>query len=467
MKGQTLQIKPSRSQAQALARWIGCQRFIYNAKVQDDRYFRRFARKSLQLVGQHAPIDQTYSQYKSEAHFLSEVPSQVLRNGAVRWYGTYQRFFKKLGGRPKLKKRHGRQSVMLTSELFAFTKNKHNNWFIDLGTKKFPLGSIRVNTQTDLETLPKMVVVSVHAGRWSLSFATPNLNPETGEHIQYPEYTDVLAELAKYTEEELALAVNGVDRGVVKPACDSKRLIPDDLLSANERRLARKEKQIKQYQRQKARQKPGSRRYRRTCATIAQLKRYRANCIANMAHQVSHRLAADETTKVVAMEGLNVANMTASAKGTKEKPGKRVKQKGGLNRSIAQSGWGRMRQYVRYKLHRRGKLLIMVPPHYTSQECSHCGAINKASRASQSGFACTACGFSMNADQNAARVIARHAVHGLMQHRQPGQELSTGDREKPRPQTPVELLVRREVITSFRAQCVEAGNRHLNVLKAG
>lgn len=467
MKGQLLQIKPTKSQAQALARWIGCQRFIYNAKVQDDRYFRRFARKSLQMAGQFAPVDQTYSQYKSEAHFLSEVPSQVLRNGAVRWHGAYQRFFKGLGGRPTLKKRHGRQSVMLTSELFKFRKKEHGNWFIDLGTKKFPVGSIRVNTQADLETLPKMVVISVHAGRWALSFSTPNLHPETGEHIQYPEYTDVLAQLAKYSAEELAGAVNGVDRGVVIPACDSKGLITHDLLCANDHRVARKQQKRKRYQRKMARQQVGSNRRLRTRMKIARIERYRANCIENMAHQVSHRLAADESTHVVAMEDLKVANMTASAKGTIEKPGKRVKQKAGLNRSIMQSGWGRIRIYTGYKLHRRGKLLILVPPHHTSQECSHCGAIDKASRISQSELACTACGFSINADENAARVIARHAVHGLIQHRQPGQELSTGGRNKPRPQTPVELLVSREVIASFRAQCVETGNRHLNALKAG
>ena len=48
---------PTLEQAQTLTRWIGCQRFLYNAKVREDRYFRCFARKSLQHTGQHAPID--------------------------------------------------------------------------------------------------------------------------------------------------------------------------------------------------------------------------------------------------------------------------------------------------------------------------------------------------------------------------------------------------------------------------
>ena len=35
-----------------------------------------------------------------------------------------------------------------------------------------------------------------------------------------------------------------------------------------------------------------------------------------------------------------VTNMTRSAKGTPENPGRHVRQKAGLNRSILRSGWG-------------------------------------------------------------------------------------------------------------------------------
>jgi putative transposase len=36
---------------------------------------------------------------------------------------------------------------------------------------------------------------------------------------------------------------------------------------------------------------------------------------------------------------LKIKNMTASAKATVEKPGRNVKQKSGLNRSILEQGW--------------------------------------------------------------------------------------------------------------------------------
>lgn len=169
---------------------------------------------------------------------------------------------------------------------------------------------------------------------------------------------------------------------------------------------------------------------------------------------------------MVAIEQLHVTGMSASAKGTMDNPGKQVWQKAGLNRAILNAGWGQLRSYLHYKCFRRGKLLVSVPAHYTSQECSHCGTINKAARETQSRYACQACGLTINADWNASRVIARHAAWGIYQHLHSGQELSTrGSGKKTKPQTPVELAVRRETIQSYHAHNGETGNRHLNPVR--
>ena len=44
------------------------------------------------------------------------------------------------------------------------------------------------------------------------------------------------------------------------------------------------------------------------------------------------------------------------------------------------------------------KLFVKVNPQYTSQECSHCGNIDKNNRPKQDKFKCTACGFETNPD---------------------------------------------------------------------
>jgi putative transposase len=138
LTGQKLRFYPTDAQAQPLARWIGCQRLVDNGKVSEDRYYRAMKRRFVDNVGEQVPVDQEYSRFIGEKTlFLKEVPSQVLRNGALRWRTAYQRFFKGLGGRPTIKRKSGRQSVMLTSDLFTIKDGA-----IWVGTKTRPLGRL-------------------------------------------------------------------------------------------------------------------------------------------------------------------------------------------------------------------------------------------------------------------------------------------------------------------------------------
>ena len=84
---------PTAAQANALSAWMGCQRFIYNAKVGESRYFSKFRDKTLSCTGIDVPVDQQYAQFKDRdlTPFLYEVPSQILRNGATRFMGAYKR----------------------------------------------------------------------------------------------------------------------------------------------------------------------------------------------------------------------------------------------------------------------------------------------------------------------------------------------------------------------------------------
>ena len=68
--------------------------------------------------------------------------------------------------------------------------------------------------------------------------------------------------------------------------------------------------------------------------------------------------------------------------------------------------------YVAYKAQRAGVPLVHVDPRYTSQECSACGVIDKASRKDQATYECTCCGFAEHADRNAANNIAARGVVG-------------------------------------------------------
>ena len=101
--GFRFRLYPTPEQASCLLRWIGCQRFIYNAKVSEDRYFLTFARKSLPHR-QFAPQDQQYSHFIEATPWLREGLASA-QNGAVRWKQAYSRYWKTRVGPPSRNQR--------------------------------------------------------------------------------------------------------------------------------------------------------------------------------------------------------------------------------------------------------------------------------------------------------------------------------------------------------------------------
>ncbi|MFG3438116.1 RNA-guided endonuclease InsQ/TnpB family protein [Nonomuraea sp. NPDC047897] len=102
-----------------------------------------------------------------------------------------------------------------------------------------------------------------------------------------------------------------------------------------------------------------------------------------------------------------IANMTRSASGTIDAPGRNVAAKSGLNRSILDAGWGVFLTILAHKAESAGRELIAVDPRNTSRTCARCGHVAKDNRLTQAAFACTACGHTAHADVNAATNILR------------------------------------------------------------
>ena len=100
----------------------------------------------------------------------------------------------------------------------------------------------------------------------------------------------------------------------------------------------------------------------------------------------------------VAMENLKLKNMTKSAKGTVEDPGRNVKQKSGLNCSLARVAPYGMRMAILWALFKAGGRLILADPKYTSQTCPKCGYTSSSNRPTQAHFGCQLCGDTENAD---------------------------------------------------------------------
>lgn len=113
-------------------------------------------------------------------------------------------------------------------------------------------------------------------------------------------------------------------------------------------------------------------------------------------HKVS--TAISKIHAMVCMEDLPIRNMSGSASGTKEFPGKNVRAKSGRNKSILDQGWYEFRRQQEYKLTWRGGILIAVPLQNTSRTCPCCGHVSEDNRKTQAKFRCVTCGFEENAD---------------------------------------------------------------------
>jgi putative transposase len=159
-------------------------------------------------------------------------------------------------------------------------------------------------------------------------------------------------------------------------------------------------------QRRLARAARGSNRRRHVKTAIARLKAREVDRRKDWAEKVSTDLA--RCFDVIRVENLKIKNMVRSARGTLEVPGKNVRAKAGLNRSIHAAGWGRLVTRLEQKASGR---VEKINPAYTSQTCNACGHCAAESRESQAVFRCRACGQIDHADVNAAKNIAAgHAV---------------------------------------------------------
>jgi putative transposase len=121
-----------------------------------------------------------------------------------------------------------------------------------------------------------------------------------------------------------------------------------------------------------------------------------ANARKDFLHKTSTTISQNHA--LVCIDDLQVKNMSRSAKGNREQPGKKVAQKSGLNRSILDQGWGEFRRQLEYKAQWNGGIMLAVPPHNTSRTCPCCGYVSEENRQTQAKFQCVDCGYENHAD---------------------------------------------------------------------
>jgi putative transposase len=179
----------------------------------------------------------------------------------------------------------------------------------------------------------------------------------------------------------------GLDMGITALLADSEGTrVP------NPQPLRRSLAKLAKAQRHLARRKRRSTRRRKAKHRVARLHERVTNQRKDVLHKLSRHYV--DTFQVIVIEDLQVANLTHNHH---------------LARSIHDSSWGMLRWMLSYKAEWAGRELVAVPPHYTSQQCSACGAyVEKA--LSVRTHVCPWCGYVDDRDMNAARNILKAGV---------------------------------------------------------
>ena len=196
-------------------------------------------------------------------------------------------------------------------------------------------------------------------------------------------------------------AVVGVDMGV-----------SDRLALSNGEHVGRRRKpnaKLRRAQRRLSTCRKDSHQWRKRRAVLANQQHRERVRNRNECHRITTELV--RRFGLLAVEDLQIRNMTRSASGTLENPGKNVRQKAGLNRSITEQTWGLIRNQLHYKAAWAGRELVAVDPKFTSQRCSGCGVVAAENRKSKQ-YRCATCGMTEDADVNAARNILHKALAG-------------------------------------------------------
>ena len=180
----------------------------------------------------------------------------------------------------------------------------------------------------------------------------------------------------------------GVDLGIAKIATDSDGTFYQGKSVKNVR-----------YRHRRLRQKLQKKSTLGTRRRLKQLAGREFRFAAHTNHTISKRIV--ETAQGTA-RGIALENLTHIRS--------RITVKKSERATLHSWSFNQLRGFIEYKAQRAGVPVVYVDPRNTSRQCSHCGHIDKANRRTQSAFSCVSCGFSLNADYNAAINIGSRAA---------------------------------------------------------
>lgn len=353
---------PTAEQKGALAEVFGHTRYVWNWAL--DLRTQSYYEEGKSLTYTDTSKRLTKLKRDDDHHWLSNVSSVALQQKLRDLEQAFQNFFDGRTGYPNFKRKHGKQTARFASNAFTLYGKA-------LSVAKVP-GELNVRWSRDLSDSCKVTSVTLTkdpAGRYFVSLTCTEDKeplPETGSTV-------------------------GVDLGITDVVVTSDgfksgnpKYLEDDLyrLRKAQRRLSRKEKGSQNWKKQK-------RRVARLHARIADKRN-------DFLHKLSRKIV--DENQVIALESLNVKGM---------------QQNRSLSRSIADTGWSTLVQYIEYKAEWAGRAVVKIDRWFPStKRCSECGHVGETKPLSVRRWKCKECGESHDRDVNAAKNIRTVGLAG-------------------------------------------------------
>lgn len=360
-KGYKFKLKTNDEIDEKLSQFSGCCRFVWNKALALN--LKRLEAKQPLMWYRELAFWLKFWKTTDEYGFLKDCHSQILQQTLK----SLDRAFKDAFDKKQANKRIPRFKQKFSSNGFRYPQGfKIDNRRVFLPK----IGWVGFHKSRKIEGKPKNITVKRESDGWYFSVQT---EIEVADPV-HPSNSTV-----------------GIDLGISRFATLSNGEYIEPLNALKKEKI-----KLVNAQRKLARQKKKSSNWKKQKKTIRNIHRRIQNSRNDFLHK--HSTAISKNHAIVFVEDLRILNMSKSAQGTVDEPGKNVKAKSGLNRSILDQAWGYFRIQLEYKLNWLGGEFRVVNPKYTSQQCPNCRKIDSENRKTQSEFVCQGCSYENHAD---------------------------------------------------------------------
>ena len=365
-KAYKYKLTPTPAQACQLEQTLWRCRTLYNTALEQRITAYRRCGVTLTCYQQQAEL----KDLRAELPDYAGIHSHVLQDVLARLDKTYQAFFRrvKAGQTPGFPRFLGR------ARYHSFTYKEYGNGArLDNGFLVLSkIGRVVIHWSRPVAGTPKTVTISHEADGWYVILSCADVPaqplPPTGRE------TDIDVGLKVFL------------------------ITADGDAVANPRHYRRGEKKLAKAQRVVSRCKKGSHGRRKAVDHLKRAHQHVKRQRLDFHHKTALKLVRQYDT--LNLEDLQVTNLVRNHH---------------LAKSISDAGWAQFRTILEAKAAYAGRRVVAVPPAYTSQDCSGCGARVPKSLSVRT-HVCTSCGLVLDRDENAARNIqwAGQALRGVV-----------------------------------------------------